>query len=57
MTCYQLAALVLAGPVGLLFAARLLLLLIHGKGSFHIFECFALFICIAVLLAVFIGVK
>jgi hypothetical protein len=57
MTYFQLAALLLAGPVALLFVMRLLLLLIHGKGSFHLLECFALFVCLAVIFASFFGVK
>jgi hypothetical protein len=56
MTFPQIIALILAGPIALFLATKLLLLLFHGKGDFHILESVSLLICVTFILMAFFGV-
>jgi len=57
MTYFQIAALLLAGPLALMMFLHLVLALTHPKGDFHIIQGFVLFLCIAVIVVSFFGVK
>lgn len=57
MTYFQIASLLLAGPVALIMFAHLILALVHPKGEFHIIQGFVLFLCVVVILVSFLGVK
>lgn len=57
MTYFQIASLLLAGPVALIMFAHLILAIVHPKGEFHIIQGFVLFLCVVVILVSFLGVK
>jgi len=57
MTYFQIASLLLAGPLAVMMLAHLILALTHPKGDFHIIQGFVLFLCVVVILVSFFGVK
>ncbi len=57
MTYFQIASILLAGPLALMMLAHFVLALTHPKGDFNILQGFVLFLCVVVIVVSFFGVK
>lgn len=55
MTYYQIAALLLAGPLGLMMLAHLIRALTGG--DFHLSQAILLFVCVVAIAVSFLGVR